>query len=240
MKRFYFKAVWSPHDELELSASRFSRPTVDCPGMGAASDSGDVTVLKVGALVMLTTNMKSSRPYLVNGSRGNVLSFVTTKTALDWITKTVISEDDAAFKDKLFFQLEFLKSFQDDNRKHFVVENSDISSNNLSPSPSSQSAGSDFSQDILQDDTASARDELWPLVEFENGFRLIVLPSKGQVYEWKTVGERFSPVSYETNLPLRLAWALTIHKSQGLTIENLHVDFKSSLVPARFIQHCLE
>ena len=41
-KRFYFKAVWSPHDE--LSASRFSRPTVDCPGMGAASDSGDVTV----------------------------------------------------------------------------------------------------------------------------------------------------------------------------------------------------
>ncbi|XP_050229489.1 ATP-dependent DNA helicase PIF1-like [Mercurialis annua] len=61
-------------------------------------------------------------------------------------------------------------------------------------------------------------DNLLPIVKFDSGVEEVIKPQKWEYFfDNKLVAWRYQ-------LPLRLAWALSIHKSQGMTIDRLHTD----------------
>jgi ATP-dependent DNA helicase PIF1 len=62
----------------------------------------------------------------------------------------------------------------------------------------------------------------WPLVQFCSGERIIVSPER-----WKSEHD-MHPIERE-QVPLRLAYALTIHKSQGATLDSVIIDIGSSV-----------
>eukprot|EP00916_Digyalum_oweni_P010528 GHVL01017589.1.p1 GENE.GHVL01017589.1~~GHVL01017589.1.p1 ORF type:complete len:493 (-),score=102.30 GHVL01017589.1:516-1994(-) len=62
-----------------------------------------------------------------------------------------------------------------------------------------------------------------PVVKFICGQTLHVEPVK---YEWEFVHEQNKAMVVREQIPLKLAWALTIHKSQGLSIDLLEVELR--------------
>lgn len=63
-----------------------------------------------------------------------------------------------------------------------------------------------------------------PTVEFANGLRMVIEP-----YKWLIGGfDKFTKI-YRTHIPLRLAYALTIHKSQGMTLDSAEIDIGESV-----------
>ncbi|MEE1201237.1 C-terminal helicase domain-containing protein, partial [Bifidobacterium sp.] len=65
----------------------------------------------------------------------------------------------------------------------------------------------------------------WPIVEFENGNTVTMKPSDWQMMDGETVLAAVSQV------PLRCAWAITIHKSQGMTLDSAVMDLKRTFAP---------
>ena len=59
----------------------------------------------------------------------------------------------------------------------------------------------------------------WPVVRFENGRQQVMVP---EVWEFEIPGE--GVVASRTQVPLLLSWAMSIHKSQGQTIQRCVVD----------------
>lgn len=69
------------------------------------------------------------------------------------------------------------------------------------------------------------RREGWPVVKTYDGDTLVALPE-----EWK-VEDNGSIRAVITQVPLRLAWAITIHKSQGMTLDAIEVDLGDAFEP---------
>jgi len=64
---------------------------------------------------------------------------------------------------------------------------------------------------------------LWPLVRFTNGSKHFCAPEKF------TVNDAFGNVeASRTQVPLILAWALSVHKSQGQTLDRVRVDLRNT------------
>lgn len=59
----------------------------------------------------------------------------------------------------------------------------------------------------------------WPLVLFDNGEKMLVKP-----HRWDRECKQPSWYASATQIPLKLAWAISIHKAQGMTISMLQVD----------------
>ncbi|KLU92863.1 hypothetical protein MAPG_11822 [Magnaporthiopsis poae ATCC 64411] len=63
----------------------------------------------------------------------------------------------------------------------------------------------------------------WPVVQFDNGIKLTVL-ADCTVVERGPHGHTEEVLLCRTQIPLMPAWALTVHKSQGLTLDNVVVN----------------
>ena len=60
----------------------------------------------------------------------------------------------------------------------------------------------------------------WPIVEFENGNIVTMKPNCWQMQDGDTV------LACVNQVPLRCAWAITIHKSQGMTLDRAVMDLR--------------
>ncbi|MDR3298087.1 MAG: AAA family ATPase [Candidatus Nomurabacteria bacterium] len=65
----------------------------------------------------------------------------------------------------------------------------------------------------------------YPIVEFKNGRTIKVAPEEWNMIDGETNRATVSQV------PLRLAWAITIHKSQGMTMDSAKIDLRRAFEP---------
>ena len=65
----------------------------------------------------------------------------------------------------------------------------------------------------------------WPIVEFENGNIVTMKPASWQMQDGDTV------LATVKQVPLRCAWAITIHKSQGMTLDRAVMDLRRTFAP---------
>ena len=64
----------------------------------------------------------------------------------------------------------------------------------------------------------------YPIVEFRNGRQVTMLPD---VWELRDGERKRASIS---QVPLRLAWAITVHKSQGMTLDAARIDLRKAFV----------
>ncbi|MCI0619767.1 AAA family ATPase [Candidatus Wolfebacteria bacterium] len=70
-------------------------------------------------------------------------------------------------------------------------------------------------------------DGAYPLVRTRSGRKVVAEPVEWRIEEHGAVRARI------TQVPLRLAWALTVHKSQGLTLDEAYVELSGAFVPGQ-------
>lgn len=65
----------------------------------------------------------------------------------------------------------------------------------------------------------------WPIVEFDNGHVVTMKPADWEVTDAEVILATVSQV------PLRCAWGITIHKSQGMTLDRAVMDLRRTFAP---------
>ncbi|HET7630210.1 MAG TPA: PIF1 family DEAD/DEAH box helicase [Candidatus Saccharimonadales bacterium] len=68
------------------------------------------------------------------------------------------------------------------------------------------------------------KDTDYPIVELKNGRRLTIAPDS---WELRDGDKKRASLS---QIPLRLAWAITVHKSQGMTLDAARIDLRRAFV----------
>jgi ATP-dependent DNA helicase PIF1 len=64
----------------------------------------------------------------------------------------------------------------------------------------------------------------YPIVEFQNGKEVTMVPD---TWELRDGDKKRASI---TQIPLRLAWAITVHKSQGMTLDAARIDLRRAFV----------
>lgn len=65
----------------------------------------------------------------------------------------------------------------------------------------------------------------YPVVQFRNGRTVVMQPD---TWELRDGDKKRASIS---QIPLRLAWAITVHKSQGMTLDAARIDLRKAFVP---------
>ncbi len=72
------------------------------------------------------------------------------------------------------------------------------------------------------------KDDNMPIVEIFSGRKIKVAPE-----DWSLENENRNIVATVSQIPLRLAWAITIHKSQGMTLDAAEIDLTRTFEPGQ-------
>ncbi len=69
------------------------------------------------------------------------------------------------------------------------------------------------------------KDTFAPIIQTRDGRRVTARPD---TWEMRDGNKKIASL---TQIPLRLAWAITVHKSQGMTLDAAHIDLSDAFVP---------
>ena len=161
----------------------------------------DELTLKVGAKVMFIKN--NNELGVSNGTMGELIGFTTIKPLKSSSDRSA-NVEDTDYDDS---EEEQKAANVDDNESVATVENTD---NDL------ETEAEDNNKPLVSTDR-------YPIIKLNDGRKVI---AEGE--EWVVEDESGEVLASYTQIPLTLAWAITIHKSQGMTLDAAEIDLSKT------------
>lgn len=102
----------------------------------------------------------------------------------------------------------------------FIKNNSDLNVSN-----GTLGVVVDFAPILIDKDEKSQQNnqQLFPIVKLNDGRKVLV-----EYDSWRIDDEEGEILSAYYHIPLTLAWAITIHKSQGMTLDSAEIDLSKT------------
>ncbi|SCU97751.1 LAFA_0G13058g1_1 [Lachancea sp. 'fantastica'] len=202
--------------------------------------------LKVGAQVMMIKNMDET---LVNGSLGKIIDFIDQRTYMFYDTVRLNPEiENSRLESMLEGKIPVNENSEEDDSNQKVIRKKSVKDSFCrvgSQLPHDKLGESIFDflltdtdnltgdqksnilrkKELLEQIRASSTGRKLPFVRFltpDGSSRLVLV----QPEDWAVEDEHQKPLVSRIQLPLMLAWALSIHKSQGQTLPKVKVDLR--------------